>query len=258
MFEQNAKGIHFMASQWPLHAGRPTMVFIHGAGNSGIFWKAQMKGLAEQVNALAIDLPGHGQSSGKGMDRITDYARAVDELIRAVNAPSPIPCGLSMGGAITLQLLLDGNTVYQAGIVINAGARLKVMPVIFDMIKNDYNGFMNMLPTVAVSAKTDPSLLQEVMAGGRKCPPDVAYNDFVACNTFDIMDRLQEIRVPVLVLTAEEDRLSPAKYGQYLTEHIPGARRAHIMEAGHMSPVEKPEEVNRVIREFLEKAAGGR
>ena len=177
---------------------------------------------------------------------------AVAEFIDAINAPSPVPCGLSMGGAITLQLLL-GNKKYRSGIVINSGARLKVMPFIFELIKNDYQGYINSLPSVGISGKTDPSVLEEVIADSRRCNPDITYNDFMACNVFDVMNRLHEITVPLLVLTADEDKLSPVKYGQYLADHITGARMVNIMEAGHMSPVEKPDQVNQAILRFLDQ-----
>jgi pimeloyl-ACP methyl ester carboxylesterase len=257
MVEHNIKGIHFIAGPWPLLVESPTVVFIHGVGNSSILWKAQVEGLAGSINTVAIDLPGHGESFGQGMDKISDYARIVAEFIDAIHAPSPIPCGLSMGGAITLQLLLDGNRRYKAGIIINSGVRLRVKPFIFDLIKSDYQGFAHSMFTSCISAKTDPSILQDIITVARNCNPDIAYNDLLACNTFDVNDRLHEITVPVLVLTAEEDQLTPAKFGRYLAEHIDNAHIAHIMEAGHISPVEKPEVVNRVIREFVNKTADG-
>ncbi len=251
MIEHNVNGIHYISNRWPLDEGKTTVVFIHGAGGSCRFWKAQVEGLTGNVNAVALDLPGHGESAGAGMGSIADYAGSVEEFIDAIHAPFPVPCGLSMGGAITLQMLLGGKK-YNAGIVINSGARLKVMPFIFDLIKNDYQGYVNSLTSVGISVKTDPSKLQDVIADTRKCNPDVVYNDFMACNAFDIMGRLHEITAPLLVLTADEDKLSPAKYGKYIAEHITGAGMVNIMEAGHMSPVEKPDQVNRAILEFMD------
>jgi pimeloyl-ACP methyl ester carboxylesterase len=257
MIEHTIQGIHFTAGQWPLRAESPTVIFIHGVGNSSILWKAQVEGLAANMNAVAIDLPGHGESIGNGMDKITDYARAVAEFIDEIHAPSPIPCGLSMGGAITLQLLLDGSRRYKAGIIINSGVRLKVMPFVFDLIKSDYQGFANSMITSCISAKTDTSKLQELITESRKSNPGIVYNDLLACNRFDVADRLHEITVPSLVLTAEEDKLTPEKFGRYLAEHIADSQIFHVMEAGHMSPVEKPEEVTQAIREFVNKTAAG-
>jgi pimeloyl-ACP methyl ester carboxylesterase len=55
------------------------------------------------------------------------------------------------------------------------------------------------------------------------------------------------------VLTASDDNLTPVKYGNYLGENIRNAQMANIEDAGHMSPLEKPDEVNKVISEFLQQ-----
>ena len=61
--------VSFDAGQWPLKADRPTIVFIHGSGNNRLFWANQLNGLTDCANTVAIDLPGHGESPGQGMDR---------------------------------------------------------------------------------------------------------------------------------------------------------------------------------------------
>ena len=255
MIEKNINGIQFSAGQWPLDPDKATIIFIHGSGNSNRFWKSQVHVLSEYVNTIAIDLPGHGNSAGNGMDSVALYAMAVEEFIDAINAPFPIPCGLSLGGAIALQLLLQHEERYKAGILVNSGARLKVLPAIFETIKNNYKGYTDSFAAAAASAKTDTLLLQDVIADAEKCSPDVVYNDFLACNAFDVMERLKEITVPVLVMSAEDDKLSPAKYGKYLAANISNSYSFHIVDAGHLSPVEKPDEVNKAILEFLRKIA---
>jgi pimeloyl-ACP methyl ester carboxylesterase len=67
------------------------------------------------------------------------------------------------------------------------------------------------------------------------------------------MNRLAEISVPVLILSAEDDKLTPPKYGQFLESGITNATRTHIMDAGHIAPMEKPREVNQAIIEFLDR-----
>jgi pimeloyl-ACP methyl ester carboxylesterase len=56
----------------------------------------------------------------------------------------------------------------------------------------------------------------------------------------------------VLIISAEDDRLTPPKYGLFLERGIPGAVRRHIMDAGHFVPIEKPQEVNAAIAAFLD------
>ena len=65
------------------------------------------------------------------------------------------------------------------------------------------------------------------------------------------MDRLHLIKKPVLVMTATDDTLTPVKYGLYMAEKITKAIVHSIEDAGHLSPLEKPHEVNNAIRDFL-------
>jgi pimeloyl-ACP methyl ester carboxylesterase len=66
-----------------------------------------------------------------------------------------------------------------------------------------------------------------------------------------VIERLDEIRVPVLVISAEDDKLTPPKYARFLEDGIPNATRKHIHDAGHIAPMEKPQEVNQAIIAFL-------
>jgi pimeloyl-ACP methyl ester carboxylesterase len=85
-----------------------------------------------------------------------------------------------------------------------------------------------------------------------RCSPEVVNADFQACNQFDVMARLSNIRAPVLVVSADEDKLTPPKYADYIESVIPQTARAHIADAGHIAPLEKPRAVNQAIMDFLD------
>jgi pimeloyl-ACP methyl ester carboxylesterase len=253
MEDRKTNGIGYITGKWPLDPAKSTIVFIHGAGGSSAFWAAQVQGLVARVNTVAVDLPGHGRSGGNGKTKIEDYVQAVVDFIKQADMPTPIPCGLSMGGAITQQLLLDCQSQFKAGILISTGARLKVAPAIFEAIEKDYNGFVDMVGKLAASKKTDPGLVlpfKHEMAG---CKPEITHGDFQACNRFNIIEQLSSIGTPVLVMSAQDDKLTPPKYSDVLEKTIKNAARAHIMDAGHVVPIEKPAEVNQAIMEFLDR-----
>ena len=251
MDKRQSGGIGYLAGRWPLDKGQSTIVFIHGSGGSAQFWQAQVEGLAEKVNTVALDLPGHGNSQGAGKDTIEDYAAAIIEFLDILDAPSLIPCGLSLGGAITQQLLLDHPDRFVAGILIGTGAKLKVLPAIFEAIENDFAGFVDMIPKQAASHQTDHAVIQKFQNELKCCRPAVVSGDFQACNQFNVMARLGEISVPVLVVSADEDKLTPPKYADFLETAIPHTTRNHIMGAGHIAPLEKPQAVNKAIIDFL-------
>jgi len=251
MQKMNLNGTEFIAGRWPVDPSLPLLIFIHGAAGSKRFWKAQVEGLSDCCNTIAVDLPGHGENNGCGLDTVDGYAEAVESFIEAAGLVAPVVCGLSMGGAIVQKLLLDGKLKYKAGIIVNSGARLKVMPAIFELIQNNYDGYVSSLPVMGASDKCDKSKLADIIADAESSRPEVSFGDFTACNNFDVSERLGEIKVPLLVLTAEEDKLSPVKYGKFIHERVPGSLFSAIPGAGHFSPVEKPDEVNEAVRSFL-------
>ena len=245
--------VAFISGQWPLDREKPTILFIHGAGESSLLWHAQVDGLKERANTVAVDLPGHGRSRGSAKQRVEDYAADLVDFIRAIAAPNPIPCGLSMGGAIAQQLLIDHADRFRAGIIVSSGARLRVLPSLFDMIAQDFPAYVEMVDRLGFSEKTAAAVKQPFLEEHLKARPEVAHGDFKACDRFDVIARLASIRVPVLVISAADDKLTPPKYAEFLAQHIPGSRRAHIPDAGHFVPIEKPQAVNAAIAEFLDE-----
>ena len=258
MERRTSRDVAFTCGRWPLDPKRSTLVFIHGAGESSLLWDAQVEGLKDRVNTIALDLPGHGRSGGSARQTVPDYAAVMVDFITAIAAPSPIPCGLSMGGAIVQQLLLDHADRFRAGIIVSSGARLRVLPSLFDMIAQDFPAYVEMVDRLGFSEKTAAAVKQPFLEEHLKARPEVARGDFKACDRFDVIARLSTIRVPVLVISAADDTLTPPKYAEFLAQHIPASRRAHIPGAGHFVPIEKPQAVNAAIAEFLDGNYSGK
>ncbi len=253
MYERTSGNISFVAGRWPLDPEKPTLVLIHGSGGSSVLWENQVDELKAHVNTIALDLPGHGRSSDPGMDTVAGYSAAVADFIEIIEIPRPVPCGLSIGGAIVLQLILEHKTRYKSAILVNTGARLRVTPLILEPIIKDYNRHLSTINAFEASDKTDPRKLASLRADKVKCNPKTVYGDFKACNQFDVIDKLSSITTPVLILTAEDDRLTPPKFGLYLKEHINNASIIEIKDAGHLSPLEQPEAFNRAVTDFLKQ-----
>lgn len=85
--------------------------------------------------------------------------------------------------------------------------------------------------------------------------PFATLGGFIA--TFNEHDRRDALavwgRVPALVITAQEDRLTPAEHGRVVADSIPGADHVVVAEAGHMVMLEHPDLVSREILELLER-----
>ena len=138
-------------------------------------------------------------------------------------------------------------------VLIGTGARLKVYPEILQGVLNDKGGTARMIIDTAFSDAFPARLKAKIFTEYMKNDAGTIFNDFSACDGFNVMGKLGAISVPVLVICGIEDRFTPVKYSEYLAASIPGAQLVLVEGAGHMVMIEKPGEVNSAIRSFLEK-----
>lgn len=202
-------------------SNRP-LVFIHGSGDSSQIWKSQVEHFGTDY-AFPIDLPGHGERADNLPPEVTvsDYTRVAHEIIfQEQHLKAPIIAGHSLGGAIALTIALEYASEVSGLILMSTGARLRV--------------------------RTD--ILEEARRASV-----VVYRDWVACNTFDIMDKLNEINTPTLIICGADDPLTPVKYSKYMHEHIQGSTLCIIDKAGHYVMMDQPEQVNQTINDWLSR-----
>lgn len=232
--------------------GLPALVFIHGAGGDASLWAHQERWFRKETVVCCVELPGHGGSGGGGETEISAYAGWVREVVHGVLGEMPfVLAGHSLGGAIALEMAIEGNGGPVGLVLLATGAKLGVTPVIFRLLKEDFDGFLMTIDQAALGSKAAPDVRDVVVRGLRRCSPDVVHGDFTACNRFDVRERLGEIQIPTLVVCGEEDRLTPAGYSGFLAQNIAGARLQIVPGAGHMVMLENAEFVNRAIEAFL-------
>ncbi len=230
----------------------PALVFVHGAGGDASLWAPQDLRFRSETAVCCVELPGHGGSGGGGETEIRAYAGWVREAIQEVLGQMPyVLAGHSMGGAIALDMAIEGNGGPVGLVLVATGAKLGVTPVIFRLLKEDFKGFLDTIDQAALGPKAPPDVREVVVGGLRRCSPSVVHGDFTACDRFDVRERLNEIQIPALVVCGEEDRLTPVAYSEFLASNINGARLQIVPEAGHMVMLESPDSVNRAIGAFL-------
>jgi len=94
-------------------------------------------------------------------------------------------------------------------------------------------------------------------------PPDVRRACAEAMGAMDLRTALRAVDVPALVLLGRRDRLIVNRLTRAIVDHLPGAELVELPGAGHMLPLERPDEVAAAIRALAARAraapaAGGR
>ncbi len=227
--------------------GKPgPIVMVHGAGGSTATWFMQTKHLSESLHTVAIDLNGHGATPDRGAeDLVRSYLDDIEGVVSRYE--NPVLCGHSMGGALTQLYALEKPDSISAIVLVGTGARLRVTPIIFELLKEDFDGYVEMFGQFVFHEDTDSEVIEASKAQVRKCPAGVISRDYEFCNSFDIMERVSDIELPTLVIVGEGDAMTPPKYSEYLSSKIAGSQLKIIPSAGHGVMLEQPEEFNRTI-----------
>jgi len=252
----NATALHVLEPETTGTEKLPSLLFIHGACGNGELWEAQASALRGKHAVFRLDLPGHGGSKGRGEDRISAYAGWVRLASEKIFGLEPfVLVGHSMGGAITLELSLTPPKGLKGIVLVGSGAKLAVTRAIFQMLSENPEAFFESLDRFAFSPAAPQALRDRIIHLTRQCPPALLFDDFKACDGFDLRSRLSEITLPALVLCGEEDQLTPLKYSSYLHENLCGSRLVTIPKAGHMVMAEQPDLLNTAIESFLRSLA---
>jgi len=248
-------GIHHTDTGGP---GLP-LLLLHGAGGTLRHWPAELRSLPGR-RVVAVDLGGHGDSPPPGQRSIGAYARSVLGLCDALGIGSAALAGHSMGGAIALTLALEAPARVAALALLGTGARLRVAQAILEATADaeKHRAFAEVSAGFALGEGASPALRREFVEGWRASLPAVTHGDFSACDAFDVLARLGEIRCPTLVICGTADRLTPQKYAEALRDRIAGARLTAVSGAGHMVQLEAPGAVAAALDGFLGEVGAAR
>lgn len=237
--------LNFISGQAPRD-----MVFVHGAGGNSIFWKRTLQYLTGSGRAMAVDLPGH-PSGDITCRTIRDYSEAVCSHIAECLPTRPVICGHSMGSAIALTLALEHPDAIGGLILVGAGAKLGVDPAIVEGLRTQPMRTIEQTITPMSYFRVDLGLGREARAALSFTNLPVFLNDYLACDGFDVRPRLSEITVKTFIICGENDRMTPPKWSVYLNQNIRSSTMALVKDAGHMVPLEKPENCAGLIQSFL-------
>ena len=231
----------------------PALVLVHGAGGTHRHWPEELRALPGR-RVVSLDLPGHGGSASRGRPSVAGYARSVLEALDELGVASAVMGGHSMGGAVALSLALDAPGRVEGLVLVGTGARLRVSPAALEATADPGAAATaaQVLAEVSFGAGAGEALRRELAEAYEAAAPGLVHGDLLACDAFDVMDRLGEIHVPTLVVCGAEDRMTPPKYARFLRDRVAGARLELVPGAGHMVMLERPAAVATAVGAFLD------
>jgi 3-oxoadipate enol-lactonase len=236
-------------------SGGTPIVFLHGVGSDKSVWAPQLVHFGRTRRAVAFDYPGYGESDpATGGTTRDDFAHAIAAAMDSLGIADAHICGLSLGGVIAIalhavapqrcrSLILadtfaahpDGTAIYERSLAGSANLRAMAEARV-DVLLAQPADASHRSGTVETMARIDPAAY---LIGAE------------AVWLADQADRARAIDVPTLVICGAEDKVTPPSLSHELTDLIPGARYAEIAGAGHLTNVEKANEFNRLVEEFI-------
>jgi 3-oxoadipate enol-lactonase len=241
--------------------GEP-LVLLHGLGSSTRDWELQAEPLSEKYRVISIDSRGHGQSDKPaGPYSMAGFAADIARAIDALDIRPAHVVGVSMGAMIGFELAVRDPLAVRSLVAINAG-----VTIVPKTAKEHWQVFQRL----AVSRIFGMRKMGEIIAGRLFPGPDQAPiraqfaerwagNDKAAYLAalraiigWSVEDRLGKIRCPVLVISGDRDYYPIEDKKKYVAK-IPNASLVVVENSGHATPADQPEELTRLIVEFLDR-----
>lgn len=245
------------------------IVFVHGFTGNLRNWALTAPVVARSYRTVSLDLRGHG-ASGRPV-RPEDYrlpvmAEDVRELLRVLGIDACVLVGHSMGGMIAQEFALAHQDLLRGLVLVDTapspGSR-SVGAVSQDQIQQILgSGGMEMVfeqvtmrgPLANPAVRNDPAALEVWRQEFLKTSPEAyLYASRAMAERRDLLDLLPQIRVPALVICGEHDEpfVDPSRR---MHERLPDSRLRFIRGAGHSPQIDRPDDFNAALLEFLAEA----
>ncbi len=268
--EVNGVNVHYKT--WG--EGEPTFILLHGFGASLFSWREVTEPLSQFGTVIAYDRPAFGLTErpleweGESPYGPQAQVNIVIGLMDELGVEKAILVGNSAGGTVSMQVALQHPERVEALILVDAAVYagggapswsrpiLKtpqmnhVGPLIARQLQAQGTEFLK-------TAFHDPSkITPEIFAGYQK-PLQIENWDkalwqlTVASEESGLADRVNEITLPALVITGDDDRIVPTEQSLRLADELPNAELKVIAQSGHLPHEEKPVEFMQAVTEFL-------
>ena len=243
--------IHFWCNDDGFQAKRKSLLFVHGSGGDHKNWENQYLELNKLFNIAALDLPGHGQSTGKGEQSVDSYVKWIKKFIDKSEYKKPVIIGHSLGAAISLVSAIKYGSLLSGIIPVGGGVTMPVNDTILNGIRKDTRNTMALVSKFSLTKQNRDILAPILTEDLLKTDPEITYGDFLSCSKLNITNQISGIKIPTLVVCGSDDKMTPPALSKFISDHIENARLALIEKAGHFVTLENANDLNNAISEFV-------
>jgi 4,5:9,10-diseco-3-hydroxy-5,9,17-trioxoandrosta-1(10),2-diene-4-oate hydrolase len=259
---------------WNFGDRGPVVILLHGLGASAEVWLHNVELLAKNHRIFIPDLAGFGRSERPPPSfSPLDYVSFLDDFMDALHIERASLVGQSLGGAIALKYALQFPHKVEKLVLADCGGfgqeviwtlKLMSLPWIGEIVSYPTRAGVTLFFKLAVrnpavitkefidhyyNLFTQPGFQAFLLKIVRML---VDYRGAKHEILAPVMENLHRIKQPTLIIWGENDRVFPLKHASFGKERMPNAQ-LHIMKmCGHIPNLERPEEFNNVVIEFLD------
>lgn len=223
----------------------PLLILGPSLGTSTVLWEKSIACLSQRYRVAAWDLPGHGDSPAAS-ERFS-VADLADAVVATIEEKGFFYAGVSLGGAVALELLLRHPDRVRAAAIVASGAQLGTPGAWAQRAaKVRAESTSSLIIQSAQRWFAPDSVAKEPELAGRLLHALQAADDesYALCcealAAYDLRQRLGEIATPVLALWGEHDAVAPEAKAAEIVSGVQDGRLARIADAAHLPPAEQP------------------
>jgi 3-oxoadipate enol-lactonase len=247
----------------------PPVVLLHPFPANHDLWKPAAQALVSHYRVILPDLRGHGDSDiGEGPATMEKHAADMARVLDHEEVGRTPLVGVSIGGYALFEFWRKYRARVEALVLCNtkaqadtSEARTGRLQAADDAIERGTEPFFeSLVPKLMgnTTRSTRPDLVEGALRMMRKMSAeDVAMVQRGMAERPDSMETLKTINVPTLLVTGDEDEFAGPSEAELMHQHIPGSQVRVIKKAGHYSPWEQPQEVGKLVRQFLDAMREG-
>ncbi len=234
-----------------------TLIFLHGWAELNKIWREQVDYFKDTYQILTLDLRGFGLSSKPTYGySFRLQSKFLHQLIQYLDLETYWIIGHSLGGMITLQYCDKFYDEMRGAVLIDTTYQI---PTQFTTIRNLGTFFVSKtirqlwLKTLKTAKRENQkTLLQQLIHDVDSVPLYVS----AACGiaTLNLRVQLKSITCPILIIVGANDDLTPVDLSEKMHQKLPNSQLSIIQDAGHMSFIEKPEEINQIMADFFNRS----